>query len=163
MTVALVVQKLKLPSTGEPTIDVALDIVEAEEMAVGMELKLAEEMARDIDADGRAALYGILFEHDSATLTPDSAAEIEQVAQLLNSNPDLNLLVVGHTDNQGGLEYNMDLSKRRAAAVVSALVSEHAISSNRLSPYGVGYLSPVSSNDSDSGRAANRRVELVKN
>jgi outer membrane protein OmpA-like peptidoglycan-associated protein len=163
MTVALAVQQFKLPSTGSPTIDVALDVIEAEEMDVGMELKLAEELGREIDTDGRAALYGILFEHDSAKLTPESSAEIEQVAMLLSSKPELKLLVVGHTDNQGGLDYNIDLSKRRAAAVVSALVSNHGVSAKRLSPHGVGYLSPVASNETESGRAENRRVELVKN
>ncbi|MBT8079245.1 MAG: DUF4892 domain-containing protein [Gammaproteobacteria bacterium] len=163
INIALAVQKFKLPSTGEPTIDVALDIIEADEMDVGMELKLADEIGREIAADGRAALYGILFAHDSATLNPASSAEIEQIALLLNLNPELSLLVVGHTDNQGGLDYNIDLSKRRAGAVVSALVSNHGISAGRLSAHGVGYLSPVASNDTDGGRAANRRVELVKN
>ena len=163
MTIALAVQRLNLASSGEPTVDVALDIIEAESMDVGMELKLADEMAREIEAEGRAALYGILFDYDSATLTPESSAEIEQIALLMESYPGLKLLVVGHTDNQGGLDYNLDLSKRRAAAVVSELVSQHGINPSRLSPHGVGYLAPVASNDTDGGRAANRRVELVKN
>jgi OOP family OmpA-OmpF porin len=62
----------------------------------------------------------------------------------------------------GDLEHNLDLSKRRAAAVVQALVADHGISADRLTPRGVGPLAPVASNDSEEGRALNRRVELVK-
>jgi outer membrane protein OmpA-like peptidoglycan-associated protein len=70
--------------------------------------------------------------------------------------------VVGHTDNQGTLAYNLDLSKRRAAAVVKALVRQHGIAAGRLEGHGVGFLAPVAPNDSEPNRAKNRRVELVK-
>jgi len=77
--------------------------------------------------------------------------------------PSLKLLVVGHTDNVGTLSSNMDLSKRRADAVVSVLVSQYAIDRTRLSPVGVSFASPVAPNSNDEGRAKNRRVELVPN
>lgn len=162
MTVALAVQRRKLPSTKEMTVDVALDIVEAESMDVGMELKLADEMSREIGAQGRAVLYGILFDYDSANIKAGSAGEIGQIAELLNGDPALKLLVVGHTDNEGDLHYNIDLSERRAAAVVAELVAAHGIVAGRLSAHGVGYLAPAASNDTEKGRGANRRVELVK-
>jgi outer membrane protein OmpA-like peptidoglycan-associated protein len=70
--------------------------------------------------------------------------------------------VVGHTDNVGGLEANMKLSQSRADAVTQALVRDHGISASRLKAYGDGPYAPVSSNDTEEGRAKNRRVELVK-
>ena len=70
--------------------------------------------------------------------------------------------MVGHTDNQGGLDYNMDLSRRRAGAVVAALTEQHGIAADRLRPAGVGPLAPAATNDTEEGRSLNRRVELVK-
>ena len=70
--------------------------------------------------------------------------------------------MVGHTDSVGKIAYNMKLSQTRAEAVVKALVTNHGVSPNRLSPYGVGPLAPVASNETKEGRALNRRVELVK-
>ena len=72
------------------------------------------------------------------------------------------LVVVGHTDNVGSLDYNMTLSKQRAIAVERALVGDYGIAQTRLEAWGVGYLSPVASNQSEDGRALNRRVELVE-
>lgn len=74
----------------------------------------------------------------------------------------MKLVIVGHTDSQGELDYNMDLSTRRARAVEAALVSNYGIAKNRLSAWGVGYLSPVATNRSEAGREKNRRVELVE-
>ena len=69
---------------------------------------------------------------------------------------------MGHTDNVGGYAYNMGLSERRAAAVVKELTTKHGIAAARLKPAGIGMLSPVAPNDTEEGRAKNRRVELVK-
>jgi outer membrane protein OmpA-like peptidoglycan-associated protein len=163
LTVALAVQRYNLSGgSGDPAVWVALDIVEAQAMDVGMELMLADEMSQDLEAEGRAVLYGILFDYDSASIQSQSAQTIAQIAQLLKGDTTLKLLVVGHTDNQGALDYNIDLSSRRAASVVQTLVSEHGISADRLSPHGVGYLAPAAANASENGRAKNRRVELVK-
>ena len=74
----------------------------------------------------------------------------------------MKLWVVGHTDSTGEYEMNMDLSRRRAAAVIAALTGGHGIAADRLQPAGVGPLAPVASNDTEEGRAKNRRVELVK-
>ncbi len=72
------------------------------------------------------------------------------------------MIIVGHTDSQGGFDYNMDLSKRRAAAVAADLAKTYQIPSARLQTAGVGYLAPVGSNATEDGRAKNRRVELVE-
>ncbi|MCW8857819.1 MAG: OmpA family protein, partial [Kangiella sp.] len=85
-----------------------------------------------------------------------------EIAKLLKDNSELKLLVVGHSDNQGDFDYNIDLSKRRAESVKQALVSNYGINAARLKPWGVGYAAPVASNKAEPGRAKNRRVELVK-
>jgi len=145
-----------------PTVLVQTDVVELTPMDVGMELKLADEMQREISGEGRSVLYGILFDFDSDVIKPESEPALQEIQKLLQGAPDLGLLVVGHTDNKGSLEYNLDLSRRRARSVAKALVSRYGIAASRLEGHGVGYLAPVASNDSDEGRALNRRVELVK-
>lgn len=115
-----------------------------------------------IGTSGRAVVYGITFDTDKATLKPESAPVIKEIAALLAGSPDLKLLVVGHTDMTGDLARNRGLSEQRAAAVVAALVGQHGVAASRLSAFGVGPLAPVAPNDSEDGRAKNRRVELVK-
>ena len=80
----------------------------------------------------------------------------------MKSETALKVFVVGHTDNVGGLEGNMKLSQDRADAVVQALVHDHGIAASRLKSFGAGPYAPVASNDTEDGRAKNRRVELVK-
>ena len=79
-----------------------------------------------------------------------------------HAGPDAELNVVGHTDNVGGLDYNKDLSERRAASVVAYLTAQHGIDAARLTSIGAGMTSPIATNDTEEGRAKNRRVELVK-
>ena len=122
----------------------------------------ADEMARTIGSTGRVALYGIFFEFDKADLKADSNPTLAEIAQLLKSDPKLAILIVGHTDNQGAYDYNIELSRRRAEAVVKALVASHGADAKRLRGAGVGMLAPAASNDADEGRAKNRRVEVVK-
>jgi outer membrane protein OmpA-like peptidoglycan-associated protein len=81
---------------------------------------------------------------------------------MLKANPKLKVYVVGHTDNVGLLAANLDLSKRRAASVVQALTAQYAVPAAQLLPYGDGPYAPIASNDTEDGRASNRRVELVK-
>ena len=80
---------------------------------------------------------------------------------MLKADPKLKLYVVGHTDNVGDFDYNIKLSQARAAAVVRSLVSKHGIEASRLTAFGDGPTAPVASNNSEEGRAKNRRVELV--
>lgn len=122
----------------------------------------ASEMGRAIAGDGKVALYGLLFDLDQAAIKPESEAQLGEIAALMEEEPALKLMVVGHTDNAGGAAHNLDLSKRRADAVVDALTSKRGIAADRLLAQGMGSASPVASNDSEEGRAKNRRVELVK-
>jgi len=122
----------------------------------------AKSLARDISSTGHASVYGIHFDFNKATVKPESEPTLKEIAKLLKQNAKLNLYVVGHTDSVGKISYNMKLSQTRAEAVVKALVTKYGVSPNRLSPYGVGPLAPVSSNKTEEGRALNRRVELVK-
>jgi outer membrane protein OmpA-like peptidoglycan-associated protein len=141
---------------------VLLDFVEAAGMEAKMVTVDAAAMAKDIASAGHVALYGILFDTDKADLKPESASTIAEIAKYLKANPTVKLHVVGHTDNVGVHDYNMGLSSRRAAAVVAELTTKHAIPAARLRPAGVGPLAPVAPNDTDDGRAKNRRVELVR-
>jgi OOP family OmpA-OmpF porin len=141
---------------------VLLDVAETAPMETRMVTVEAAEMAKSIASTGHIALYGILFDTDKTDIKPESAETLKEIATLLKQDPKLNLLVVGHTDNVGAYDYNMKLSDRRAAAVVQALTTQHGIDTKRLRPAGVGMLAPVATNESEDGRAKNRRVELVK-
>lgn len=126
-----------------------------------METLSASELGKSLDANGKVAVYGILFDTNKADIKPESKASLEQIGTLLKQQTRLKLHVVGHTDNVGTLPANIDLSKRRAEAVVAALSSGYGIARDRLTANGVASLAPVASNGDESGRAKNRRVELV--
>jgi len=136
-----------------------LRLIAAETKAMEFQMVDAEAMNKDISESGRVALYGIHFDHDKAVVKPESKPTLAEITKLLKGDPKLKLIVVGHTDHTGGYDYNMDLSARRAKAVVAALGTEF---SERLRSAGVGFLSPAASNDSEVGKAKNRRVELIK-
>jgi outer membrane protein OmpA-like peptidoglycan-associated protein len=121
-----------------------------------------EALAGDIKTTGHAAVYGIYFDLDSYTIKPESEPTIEAIADMLKTNSSLRVYVIGHTDMTGELEYNMELSGKRAEAVVYALVDRYGIAEDRLKAKGVGPLSPVSTNKTEEGRKLNRRVELVE-
>jgi outer membrane protein OmpA-like peptidoglycan-associated protein len=140
-----------------------VDIVEAKEREQKMVTVQASEMAKSIAGTGRIALYGIYFAFNKSDVKPDSDPTLGQIAKLLKESSALKLLVVGHTDNVGSFSFNMDLSQRRAAAVVTALATRYGVSKDRLTPVGVSFASPVASNKTEDGRAKNRRVELVEN
>jgi OOP family OmpA-OmpF porin len=122
----------------------------------------AEVFQSDIRATGHAAVYGILFDTDSATIQPESAQAIGEIAKLLKGDPSLRVYVVGHTDNTGSVDHNAQLSLARAQSVKQALIRDHGIAADRLKAFGCGPYAPVASNDSEDGKAKNRRVELVK-
>lgn len=110
----------------------------------------------------RAVTYGIYFDFNEETLKPESEPVLKEIAQAMTDNPDWKLTVEGHTDNIGVDTYNLDLSKRRAASVKQALVSQYNIAPDRLLTGGYGASRPVETNDTLEGRARNRRVELVR-
>lgn len=140
-----------------------LDVVKSDEFEATLVVVEPEEISEALAETGHIALYGIYFDYDSATLEPESTLALETITTAMNSDPSLNIYVVGHTDNQGALDYNIDLSKRRAVSVVKALTGEHGISADRLTAGGVGPMAPLASNSTEEGQALNRRVELVEN
>lgn len=139
-----------------------LEIIESKAMDTGMVTVDAEAIGKEIDATGHMAIYGVLFDSDSAKIKLKSAPALVEIAKLLQSRPSLNILVVGHTDTQGAFEYNMNLSSQRANSVARYLTEKHNIDQGRMRAAGVGFLAPVATNDTPDGRAKNRRVELVK-
>ncbi len=141
---------------------VQLTVVEVQPMERGLVTVDAAAMRDGLQQEGHIAIYGILFETDSAKVNATSRPALDEIATLLKTNSELELLVVGHTDDRGTLSYNLDLSRRRAQAVVEFLRLEFGIAASRLEGHGVGFLAPVASNDHAAGRALNRRVELVR-
>jgi outer membrane protein OmpA-like peptidoglycan-associated protein len=122
----------------------------------------AAAMSGGLATSGHTVVNGIQFDTGKAEVKPESAAALEEVAKLLKQDTKLKLYVVGHTDNIGALAANVDLSNLRAAAVVQILVAKYGITADRLQPYGNGPYAPLSSNQTEEGRAVNRRVELVQ-
>ena len=119
--------------------------------------------ALDTDASPTASLptlRGMHFRVDSAELTEAAAPVIAEVLEALEDRPGAELQVIGHTDSTGSARYNLDLAMRRAEAVVERLQTE-GIAAGRLSALARGQTAPVASNDTDQGRARNRRVELI--
>jgi len=155
--VSLAVQAQDTSSSGETM----LDVIEVKPME-NKELVDAASLAESVSKTGHAAVYGILFDTAKADVKPESDATLKEIAKLLQQDAKLKLYVVGHTDNQGMQDANMDLSMRRANAVILALTSKYGVAAARLKALGDGSSAPVASNDSEDGRAKNRRVELVK-
>jgi len=110
---------------------------------------------------GSVVLDGVYFDTDSSRLKKKSADSLNRLAKFLKSKSNDRFYIVGHTDGQGAFEYNMKLSKDRANAVVRSLVQNYRISKDQLIAKGVGPLSPNATNQNESGRVLNRRVELV--
>ena len=121
----------------------------------------AKVMRSDLADTGKTIVPGIYFDTASATIKPESEPALAEMVKLLNGSPALKVYVVGHTDSVGSLESNLKLSSDRAASVVKAIAAR-GIAGSRLKSAGVGPYSPVASNDTEEGRAKNRRVELVK-
>ncbi len=105
-------------------------------------------------------LQGIFFDFDQATIKPESRQALEAAARMLNENPTINVEIQGHTDSKGSDAYNLSLSDRRAASVVTYLVQILGIDMSRLTSRGYGESMPIATNDTDAGRALNRRVEF---
>jgi OOP family OmpA-OmpF porin len=150
---------------GKVTKDIALAqliVVSPQAMETKMTFVNAAEMSRSLTDSGKIALYGIYFDTDKDSVKPDSQATMQEIANLLKANRNLKVSIVGHTDNQGKPDYNLDLSRRRAGAVVHELTAKYGIAADRLTSFGCGFYAPVASNDTEDGKAKNRRVELVK-
>lgn len=138
-----------------------IEIAEPKAMQADQVQVDADAMAKGLAAEGKVVLGGVYFDTGKATLKAESDAQLREMAKLLKAQPALQVFIVGHTDNQGGFEANVLLSKQRAEAVRDALVTKLGVEAKRITPYGVASVSPVASNAAEPGRALNRRVELV--
>ncbi|MBD3297499.1 MAG: OmpA family protein [candidate division Zixibacteria bacterium] len=130
------------------------------------DMRLAEGgrtiLYKQLEAEGRVATRGIYFDSGSDVIRPESTPTLKEIGKMLDQHADLNLLIEGHTDNQGDDTYNQELSEKRAAAVKTYICSEYGVAGDRLQTDGFGESKPVDSNDTPEGRQNNRRVELVK-
>jgi OOP family OmpA-OmpF porin len=106
--------------------------------------------------------HGILFDVNSANIKPESYGTLKEMANVLKENADLKVKIVGHTDSDGSDAANLDLSKRRAAAVKEALAKEFSINESRMETDGKGESEPIDKNDNLTSKANNRRVEFIK-
>lgn len=103
---------------------------------------------------------GILFDVNKTDLKSAAQSNLQNLAKSLSANPETNIMIIGHTDNTGSDSYNMDLSVRRAEAVKSYVVS-NGVAGSRLTTQGKGEGEPIGDNNTEAGRAQNRRVEIV--
>ncbi|MEA2110576.1 MAG: OmpA family protein [Campylobacterota bacterium] len=138
----------------------SLTIIEEEAFKQSLILT-PDAIKAELDKTGKITLDGIFFDFNKATLKPESKKAILSAVALMQRYGDLVLLVHGHTDNKGSDTYNHKLSKERAASVRKAIITE-GIESSRLQSQGYGEEKPIASNETEEGRAQNRRVELHK-
>lgn len=136
-----------------------LNIIEKQAMQQDV-VASAAALKAGLAENGHVEAPGIFFDFGKSDLKPESEPALKEIAGMLQSNPRLKVWVVGHTDNVGSAESNVALSGARAASVVRVLVQK-GIDHSRLGAQGAGPYAPIASNASDSGRARNRRVELV--
>lgn len=128
---------------------------QAEASAVDLFIELKKIEVGDV-----VVLNNIFYQYDSHELDARSKVELDRLIAYLTENSTVKLAVDGHTDNVGGAEYNQDLSLRRAHSLVNYLV-ENGIDSSRLQPRGFGETKPISDNETEEGRAKNRRTEIT--
>jgi outer membrane protein OmpA-like peptidoglycan-associated protein len=112
--------------------------------------------------EGKLSTTAIKFDSGSDQLKPESYGILKEIADVLNQNPEVKVKIIGHTDNQGKPDSNLELSKKRAASVKNALVKEFGINASRMETDGKGQTEPVDKNDTPEGRANNRRVDFIK-
>lgn len=122
----------------------------------------APDTRNKLITEGRLVTRGILFDSGSDRIKPESYGTLKEIGTVLTENPGVRVRIIGHTDSDGEEAVNLELSKRRAAAVREALVKEFAVDGGRLETDGKGEGTPAGPNDSPQGKANNRRVEFVK-
>jgi len=133
-------------------------IIEVKNMKQDIVMTIQES----IEKEGKATFYGILFDVAKSTIKPESDEALKQITDYLNKNPEVNIIIVGHTDITGNFQSNITLSRERAESIKNYLIANGKIAATRLQSDGVGPLCPVSTNSTEDGRKLNRRVEIVK-
>ena len=130
-----------------------------------LEASLPEETTVETINDGEALKVtfdsGILFATNSSTVSAASKSALRNLAASLNTNPDTDIKIIGHTDNTGKVDYNQTLSEKRAKSVFDYLMEDQGISSKRMTYEGRGIHEPIADNNTEAGRAQNRRVEII--
>lgn len=129
---------------------------------VKINFPVEKKIEQDLAQTGHAEIYGIYFDFDSATLRPESDPVLQEISEALKNNPTWKIKIDGHTDNKGADDYNLRLSQRRSESVMEALTTRYGITADRMTPEGFGASRPKATNDTEEGRALNRRVELVR-
>ena len=124
----------------------------------------AAALSSGLAAAGHMVVNGIFFDTGKADVEPESAAALKEVVKLLQQDPQMKLYIMGHTDNVGALAANMELSRRarRGSSCAPSPPRTGVAPAPAGSPDGDGPYAPVTTNDTEEGRALNRRVELVK-
>ncbi|PKP19541.1 MAG: hypothetical protein CVU06_11275 [Bacteroidetes bacterium HGW-Bacteroidetes-22] len=123
----------------------------------------APDMRNKILSEGKIISYGIYFDTGKDVVKPESYGSVKEIAQILKENPDLKIMIIGHTDSDGDQAKNLDLSKRRAASVKTYLIREFGAEEARITTDGHGQTVPIAPNSSAEGKAKNRRVEFIRN
>jgi OOP family OmpA-OmpF porin len=119
-------------------------------------------LIKQLMEEGRAVTNDILFDVNSDVIKKESYDIVNQFGEALKTNAGLKIKITGHTDSDGAAAANMELSKKRAAAVKAYLIMNYSIDDSRIQTDGKGASMPVSNNGSAEGKAKNRRVEFVK-
>lgn len=138
------------------------------EQQVGMfvsNIRIAEgapDLRSKLITEGKLATTGILFDVASEQVKPESYGVLKEIAAVLKEHPSVNVKITGHTDSEGDDQQNMNLSKRRAAAIKKALSTGFGIDAGRMQTEGLGETKPVADNSSKEGRFRNRRVEFTR-
>jgi outer membrane protein OmpA-like peptidoglycan-associated protein len=121
-----------------------------------------ESMKKTLNTEGVITLYGIYFDTDKSNIKSESYPLIKEIATMLNGDTSIKIRIEGHTDAKGNDNYNLNLSQKRAEAVLKLLTTTYKVSASQLQSKGYGETKPKSNNDTPEGRAKNRRVELKK-
>ena len=145
---------------GQDFVIVNQSVIEAVPLELG--LVKADNIAQNIRFTGHSIFYDIHFATGSDKIEESSNAQIKEIASYIQANPNKKYFIVGHTDNVGDFASNITLSENRAKNVMNELISKYNVDANQLKAYGVANLSPVTSNNTDKGKARNRRVEIVE-
>ncbi len=118
-------------------------------------------LTQQLESSGRAVIYGIQYNFDKYVLKDESAPLLDEIGDLLQSNPSVSIFIVSHTAQAGTWEDKLDLSFQRAESIAQYLQEYHKIDGKRITPYGVGYLAPIAAPGTEEGQAKNERIELL--
>jgi OOP family OmpA-OmpF porin len=144
----------------------ALDVLPEQGHFVGVSnfriAEATEDLRSQLLKNGKFSTTGIYFDIAAYTVKKESYGVLSEIAKMLKENPEINLQIIGHTDNQGDESYNQFLSQMRAQTVKTILYEEFEIDDDRLEFIGKGATEPVDNNTTEKGRANNRRVEFIK-